>query len=443
MSNAFTRFSESWERRSLKFWLAVGMTMTFVPIFISAVTGYALYHRAIIRPLVGVASMQRYILQPLQSIQLSLQDVSGSVIDFALGGEARSPSDYQHAAGEIDTAFARLSAAFQSNGLGMHDVSRARDSWQKIRDLGNAILAHPFVPGDAITDNRAEKFEADMASMSQRLKVLHDDVRAYSEQVHDQALVDLVFYEYLSLAGFAVSLLFAVLGVVIINRTLVFSMNQLAHGAMRLAAGDWEHQIEVHLPHELVNVANAFNMMTEQIVEQIVEQERALKRTAATDGLTGLFNRRELDRMLTDEVRRAERYGTSVSLVMSDIDHFKHFNDTHGHQAGDEALRCVAQAMQGVVREVDKVCRFGGEEFTLILPACEPQAAYQMAERVRSAVAALPIVLDAGQIERVTLSLGVAIYPDNGTTPEALLKSADEALYRSKKAGRNRVTTAL
>lgn len=244
--------------------------------------------------------------------------------------------------------------------------------------------------------------------------------------------------ERLAVAGFAVSIIFSVLGVVVINRSLVSSMDQLATGAMRLAAGDRDHQIEVHIPSELANVANAFNVMT----SQILEQEETLARLARTDGLTGLFNRREFDRMLAEEIRRGERYGTSVSLIMSDIDHFKNFNDTHGHQAGDEALRAVAQTLKEGVRDVDKACRFGGEEFILILPECDAQAARQAAERVRAAVEAREIHLDGELTTKVAISLGVATYPGSGTTPEALLKSADAALYESKENGRNRVTSA-
>src|SRR6201999_4242040 len=140
------------------------------------------------------------------------------------------------------------------------------------------------------------------------------------------------FFECVSVGAFVVSIISALLGIVLINRSLVSSMDKLALGALRLAAGDREHNIEVHVPRELVSVADAFNLMT----SQILKQEEALALAARTDGLTGLYNRREFDRMLTEEIQRGNRYGTTFSLLIGDIDHFKRFNDIHGHQGGDD-----------------------------------------------------------------------------------------------------------
>lgn len=438
MSNAVNKLAEFWGRRSLKFWLAIGMALTSLPIFISAVAGYFYHHHALIHPLTTVSTTHRYALQPLQSIRLSLWTVSDSVIEFEADGQSENAATFRKESAKIDAAIAKLEHAVKNGGMKKKDVEEVRASWRDVAPLGQTILASPRLQGDANTARELVAFEASMTRLNQQLARMHDDVRVESEHMHDQALLDLAFLEWLTIAGLIVSIILAALGVGLINRTLVTSMNQLAYGAKRLAAGDTEHQVEVHLPHELVNVANAFNMMT----EQILEQKKALERSAATDGLTGLHNRRELDRMMADEVRRAGRYEVPVSLVMSDIDHFKRFNDTHGHQAGDEALRAVAQAMKDSVREVDMAGRFGGEEFTLILPACNMVEARQMAERVRAAVEALTIDLGNGLTDKVTISLGIATYPADGTSPEALLKKADEALYVSKEQGRNRVTPA-
>ncbi|GGB96598.1 hypothetical protein GCM10011352_23400 [Marinobacterium zhoushanense] len=124
---------------------------------------------------------------------------------------------------------------------------------------------------------------------------------------------------------------------------------------------------------------------------------------------------------------------------MCDIDHFKQFNDRYGHLAGDQALREVAATLSEGLREVDQACRYGGEELVLVLPECDMDGARNTAERVRQAVEALEIRLEDGRSAGVTLSLGVASYPEHGTSYEALLQSADEALYRAKQQGRNRV----
>lgn len=428
-----------WRRRSLKFWLATGMLMSLVPIFASAVTGYLLYHRAIIQPLVDVASKQRSILQPLRNVQLSLWDVSKSVIDFAIDGEARGKIAYQEEARQINAGFADLATVMKGQGLEMSSVNAAQEGWRELSNLSNTILSGGYLRGNAVVGEKVEEFETVIDRLGHQLGTVHDAVRIENEQTHEKALASLRLSERLAVTGLAVSIIGALLGIVLINRSLVSSMDQLAAGAMRLAVGDREHQIEVQLPRELTSLADAFNVMT----KRIREQEDALERVARTDGLTGLYNRRELDRILAEEIRRAERFGKSVSLIIGDIDHFKNFNDTHGHQAGDEALRTVARTLTENLRDVDKACRFGGEEFVVILPECDAEAAHQAAERVRAAVKATVFHLHGEQTAKVTISLGVATSPGDGDTPATLLKRADFALYKSKEHGRNRVTSAV
>jgi diguanylate cyclase (GGDEF)-like protein len=159
-----------------------------------------------------------------------------------------------------------------------------------------------------------------------------------------------------------------------------------------------------------------------------------VQRLAATDGLTKIANRRTFEATLEREVARATRSAEHVSLVMVDIDHFKALNDTHGHQAGDEVLRNVAAALSCECRDFDTPARYGGEEFAIILPGCGPDEAIDIAERLRVAVSAAPAVVP------ITASAGVATYPSHAGDADTLVRAADEALYRSKRAGRNRTT---
>ena len=157
-------------------------------------------------------------------------------------------------------------------------------------------------------------------------------------------------------------------------------------------------------------------------------------RLAATDGLTKIANRRTFESTLEREVARATRNAEHVSLVMVDIDHFKQLNDTHGHQAGDEVLRNVAAALACECRDFDTPARYGGEEFAIVLPGCGPEEAVDIAERLRRAVSAAPGVVP------ITASAGVATYPSHAGDADTLVRAADEALYRSKHAGRDRTT---
>ena len=154
------------------------------------------------------------------------------------------------------------------------------------------------------------------------------------------------------------------------------------------------------------------------------------------DSLTGLFNRRYFDSRLVQEMQRALRDGTPCSLMMVDIDHFKKVNDQHGHQAGDQTLAHVARIMEETLRASDVTARFGGEEFTIILPNTTGESAQMTGERIRRAVERSPLKLK--DPIKVTISLGISTYvPPAYITPEQLIRQADTAMYRAKQAGRN------
>lgn len=171
-----------------------------------------------------------------------------------------------------------------------------------------------------------------------------------------------------------------------------------------------------------------------------LELEARLQRLSQQDGLTGLYNRRYFDRQLNGEWRRLRRLGAPLALLMLDVDHFKAFNDRLGHQAGDDALRRVAQALQqSLQREGDVACRYGGEEFAIILANTAEDGARHVAERVMAQVAELDIEHPASPEGRLTLSIGIAISdPAREDQPDSLVSRSDAALYRAKREGRNR-----
>ena len=170
--------------------------------------------------------------------------------------------------------------------------------------------------------------------------------------------------------------------------------------------------------------------------------QETLQRLSVRDPLTGLYNRRYMEETLAREMRRAERSGTKLGLIMLDIDHFKHFNDTLGHDAGDALLRDLGVLLQRQVRTGDVACRYGGEEFMVILQDVPPDVTCQRAERIRDAARELRVRHGGRVLEAVTLSLGVAVFPDHGSSPELLMRSADVALYRAKQDGRDRLCVA-
>lgn len=160
------------------------------------------------------------------------------------------------------------------------------------------------------------------------------------------------------------------------------------------------------------------------------------------DGLTGLYNRRYLEETMGRELQRAARSNSGLAVIMADVDHFKKLNDTHGHQAGDDALQQFAQYLRDGVRGDDIACRYGGEEFAVILPGATLEQAQQRAEKLRSGVANLRVRTAGQTLPPLSASFGVAAFPQHGDSWEALLRAADGALYQAKREGRNRVVLA-
>jgi diguanylate cyclase (GGDEF)-like protein len=172
-------------------------------------------------------------------------------------------------------------------------------------------------------------------------------------------------------------------------------------------------------------------------ISQLYEQVRSL---SITDPLTSLYNRRFLMEKLASEIDRCQRYGRSLSLMMADIDHFKKYNDTHGHQQGDELLRLVAGEFHRLVRKPDFVARYGGEEFAVVMPETDCTEAFHLAERIRKSIGILAVPGSGLQASgRITVSIGISELPIHATDMVSLIKKADNALYRAKSEGRNRV----
>jgi diguanylate cyclase (GGDEF)-like protein len=203
---------------------------------------------------------------------------------------------------------------------------------------------------------------------------------------------------------------------------------------------------------------NAESMFTsngepmEQLAKTLAEQaslalanlklREALRTQSIRDPLTNLYNRRYMEESLDRELSRAVRKHTPVSLLLIDVDHFKRFNDTFGHEAGDIVLRSLGHLLQSQLRSEDIVCRFGGEEFVVILPDAPLDGARQRGEQLRAATKELITEYHGQTLGQVTLSIGVSTFPANGGNGTALLEAADAALYRAKKEGRDCVVLA-
>lgn len=208
-------------------------------------------------------------------------------------------------------------------------------------------------------------------------------------------------------------------------RKVVRPIEELSLAADRIAAGDLGARAPVAGDFEVARLAAAVNHMADE-----------LKAHARTDELTNLPNFRAFRERIELEIERAARYPERFGILILDLDRFKKYNDTYGHLAGNDALQRVARVIREAVRTVDFPARYGGEEFAVIVPQIDAAALVAIAERIRESVEAMPAPTGGAA---VTISIGAAIYPDDGATADALFRAADERLYAAKGEGRNRV----
>lgn len=236
----------------------------------------------------------------------------------------------------------------------------------------------------------------------------------------------------------------------LLSMTIVGPLTRLTEGAAKVAGGDLSVEIAADPPREISRLAAMFNTMVVnlRVAQQeltaanfsLNERNKELEVLSATDALTGLHNRRYMMDTLNAETARHQRYGRQFSIMMVDVDHFKHYNDTYGHPAGDALLKKVGGIVRSSLRINDFAARYGGEEFLILLPDQDQKGALLVAERIRKRIAA-ETADRPNQRPAITVSVGVATFPESAQKVEPLLAKADAALYRAKKNGRNCVVT--
>lgn len=210
----------------------------------------------------------------------------------------------------------------------------------------------------------------------------------------------------------------------------------LLRAADRVRAGDLNARTGVRYGgEELSQLAQAFDDMA----SALQQREQRLQEQAISDSLTGLYNRRYLGEFLPRVLVRARRSAAPVAVILIDLDHFKRINDSLGHEAGDIVLAAIGDLLKGKVRGGDIACRYGGEEFALVLPATGGDAAERRAEDIRLAIAGLRLSHAEKRLGKITASFGIALFPDHAGDTDSILRVADVALYAAKGAGRNRV----
>ena len=232
-------------------------------------------------------------------------------------------------------------------------------------------------------------------------------------------------------------------------RNLLVPITDLSHLALKVTGGDYRVRSDLRRDDEIGVLAGEFNRMVETIEDHIEnldqkvqEKTQELKHLSDTDPMTGLWNRRYFTATANTIWSLAQRDQTELSVIMLDIDWFKQVNDTYGHHTGDEVIVALAQVLKDSVRQSDLICRFGGEEFILLLPETSLEGAVVIAEKIRKTIEEMRIVTETGDPVHFTVSVGVSqMDPQHDPDIETTIRRADEALYRAKESGRNRTVS--
>lgn len=318
-------------------------------------------------------------------------------------------------------------------------------SYNTLVKLNNAVQAYlrfgrEISPEITTMDEAAVKFETDasvitqsLADLSRVIHALYDEIVATSKKEEARCWLSLFIIS-------PIAVIFSIIYAFIITRGITKPLNMLNMATVKIANGLYDVKSNIKSSIEIERLMNAFSDMA----VKLSESHNRLERLSITDQLTGLYNRRYFDEVLEKEILRARRFNHGLSLLFVDIDYFKHLNDTYGHGAGDEVLQRLGQVLKICVRNgIDVPCRYGGEEFTVILPQTVGHDAVALAERIRMDFEAVKFQISSTrETIQKTISIGIAELT-SADGANVLIANADKAMYEAKKQGRNRVCKYL
>ena len=368
-------------------------------------------------------------------LQMSLAQAAMPPNDYLIHGKPKPRGDFRVRVAEVEQNFDTLSAMTAMTPTQHQALATARHDWERAKEMGEAILKMTSPIGNPAAAEMMEKYDHLIGSIIAQLDAIHHVSYAGISESHDELHSLKSDVTLIVVAFLAVGLGIAIAGFLVLNRLLFPPLKNLSQGMRLFSEGQLGHRIAGNMPVELREMADGFNAMAEKLQTQHVE----LVKTASHDALTGCFNHRLFITDFAREFSRAQRYQKTLSLMMIDLDHFKVVNDTHGHPAGDKVLQKVAEAMGAQLRASDSLYRYGGEEFVILLPETDIRGALVAAESIRRKVADITVRLDGNQTITVTISVGVACFPQDTDNRDELLKKADQAVYAAKNSGRNRV----
>jgi diguanylate cyclase (GGDEF)-like protein len=409
-----------------RFLLAMGIV--FIPLVVVAV-GSSIFLGHAASTLNRIVDQPVYKLQTTSRLQNQIRNTYVLVKDYALTPRYTLKSQFESEAQAVEAVFAEMLGKPFFGAQEQSLLANVRREWKDSVVLANVIFSSDASRAALIQlDQRVNQI---MFTLDQMYETYYAEINTQRAGINESERRFLLIIS----AAVGMGLLIAVAGAVWLARSVLTPLREFEKGVAHFSNEDLSYRLRLDNNDEIGHLAMEFNTMA----ERLLEHREKLEELSVRDGLTGLYNRRELEKRLHEEVQRARRYHRPLAVMMLDIDHFKNVNDRYGHQAGDEVLITVADLIQLNVRPVDVVCRYGGEELAVILPETEEVGARIVAERIRSTVEDSITTTPQGDMVHVTVSIGLAIFPGHGDTAAALIHSADQALYAAKHEGRNLV----
>lgn len=422
-------------KRSLRANLIMGVVAMLLPWIMFVLLGGKLLYPQVIGAFENVVQKTGADMHAVMSLQALVLKAAMPPNGYLIHGDPAERQNFARLSREADRAFEAVLGNYSGMPEQQDTVRSALEEWQKASRIAGALLALPRPVGDAAAARDMKRMYAHIENTHELLNRIHGLAQRRSTEQLVQASAVMQQVMFLIAAIFSVALAMAAASGFGLARAILVPLRALEEGASRLGAGDFSHRVSVDGQDELRQLAGTFNAMA----ERLQKSQAALEELSTRDGLTGLYNQRTFYVLLADEFAREQRYKRPVSLLLLDIDHFKRVNDTYGHLAGDAVLKGLSELLGHQARAIDRVCRYGGEEITVILPETGLEAATDVAERLRAAVEAQPFDVNAEAALRITVSVGVASWPAQADSAQTLVAAADAAMYAAKQGGRNRV----
>ena len=424
-------------KNSLRQRFILTAAMMLVPLAILVVVQYSVFNNTITH-LNNVIEHSSLELTGIKQLQHVMHMAVMAPNDYLVHGEVIERENYATSSSKVTMTINGMLKVMAQHPDELDLLQQVNQFWRQVDQKAHNILATTNPVGNKAMAKEMELLDT---ASGQAILVLEQMFNIVTQEIAEES----EDAEYLSIIMTALIIGGTTLSALLIlwlNRALANAVVKpiccLKNAANRVGEGDFSSCLSWPRQDEIGELSQSFDAMTKYLGKVHAE----LELLACQDGLTGILNRREFDRLFPIEFSRAVRYKHNLSLIMIDLDHFKEVNDKHGHVTGDTVLQIFATLVKKTIRDIDRFARFGGEEFVLILPEADREGACVLAERIRALVEGTNFGEPDGEPVRITISAGIANYPEHGASEKEIIDAADKVLYQAKHGGRNRVDCA-